>query len=146
MIGFQEDDGGRKSAGFKGESADCVTRAIAIATCGEYMKVYKDLADRMHAIGNPRTARNGISKKVSRPAFLDYGFTKAKLPKGPRPTWTEAWETYGNCIVTTNAHVAALIDGKLRDNHDCRTYTWTGEDGTYERERKAASVYYIADR
>ena len=40
---FIKDDGGRKEAGFKGSTGDCVVRAIAIATGGDYKAIYDEL-------------------------------------------------------------------------------------------------------
>ena len=40
---FQYDDGGRAAAGFRGDAGDCVTRAVAIATRQDYLRVYNAL-------------------------------------------------------------------------------------------------------
>ena len=40
MIDFIYNDGGRENAGFKGQTSDCVTRAIAIVTNKPYKEVY----------------------------------------------------------------------------------------------------------
>ena len=74
-----------------------------------------------------------------------------KLAKGPKPTYTEAYRKYGDCIVGTTRHVCAIVDGELRDTFDGRTYEW-GDTVTYKdgvttvdpggtRERKAQSVW-----
>ena len=44
-LGYINDDGGRKDAGFRGRGGDCVTRSIAIATGIPYKRVRKDLTD-----------------------------------------------------------------------------------------------------
>ena len=41
---FVYDDGGRKEAGYKGYTGDCVTRAIAIASGLPYAQVYEAMA------------------------------------------------------------------------------------------------------
>jgi hypothetical protein len=41
---FEENDGGRKEAGYKGKTGDCVCRAICIATGKPYQEVYDRLA------------------------------------------------------------------------------------------------------
>lgn len=45
MKAFQYNDGGRKDAGYKGFTGDCVCRAICIASGLPYQKVYRRLAD-----------------------------------------------------------------------------------------------------
>lgn len=42
---FKYNDGGRSAAGFKGDTRDCVTRSIAIATALPYKEVYDALND-----------------------------------------------------------------------------------------------------
>jgi len=43
MSPWTMNDGGRKAAGFRGETNDCVTRAIAIAGRLDYREVYDGL-------------------------------------------------------------------------------------------------------
>ena len=43
MTQFTFNDGGRADAGFKGQTGDCVTRAIAIVAQKPYMEVYEAL-------------------------------------------------------------------------------------------------------
>lgn len=144
MIGYEHDDGGRIAAGYKGEAGDCVTRALAILTGKPYRELYRELARAQQSVTGTRSARNGISSKAYQKVYAAHGLTKVKLPKGPRPTYTEAHRRYGNCIVSTTRHVCALVDGKLRDIFDGRTYLW--DNGLYdeERERKAMSVWVAA--
>ena len=89
------------------------------------------------AIGNKRTVRGGVTKVVSEPIFQQLGLRKLKLPKGPRPTFTEAYLLYGDCLVSTVRHLAAVVDGALQDIWDGRTYCWEG----LVCERKAQSVW-----
>ena len=145
MIGFIRDDGGRKAAGYKGKAGDCVVRALAIVLDRreDYRELYREMADGMAEYGRPRSARNGVSRKVSRPIFEQHGLRKVSLPKGPRPTYSEAYARYGNCLVGTRKHVCAIVDGNLHDMHDGRTYQWG--DGMFDppetRERKAQSIW-----
>jgi hypothetical protein len=88
---FVYDDGGRKAAGFKGKTGDCVTRAIAIATGQPYQTVYADLwgglrdysdnhRDRVakrisRGRGLKGTApRNGVSPKIYKPYLQSLGW------------------------------------------------------------------------
>lgn len=73
---WQYDDGGRAAAGFKGNAGDCVTRAVAIATCRPYREVYDALSDgsrgqRLTKRGKIKSsARNGVNTR--RKWFRDY--------------------------------------------------------------------------
>ena len=147
MVGFTLTDGGRSAAGFsvRNDAGDCVCRAISILTRVPYKTVYRKLAAESQRRGGKRTARNGVRKPVYEAVMTDLGLVKVKLPQGPRPTFSEAWQRYGDCIVTTAKHVAAVVGGQLCDTGDCRTYEWLDEGGYYKtRERKAHSVWVRA--
>ena len=161
MIEYIYDDGGRKAAGYKGDTGDCAVRAIAIAADADYQHVYKAMCDAMQehgyvASGNAyrqkrkdggkrkRGQLNG--KQVQQEVMAQFGFRKVTLGAGERPTYTEAHARYGNCIVSTTRHVCALKGGALRDTFDGRTYDWIGshpDTGNFneKRERKAMSVW-----
>ena len=122
MIGFQYDDGGRRLAGFRGDAGDCVVRALTIVTSGDYRSIYREVARANQLHKGTRSARNGVNRKVWMPIFEAHGLRKVKLPKGPRPTYSEAWQRFGDCIVSTTKHLAAVVDGVLRDTEDEREY------------------------
>lgn len=146
MIGYEYDDGGRKENGFKGDTGDCVPRAIAIllratgygTALACYRDAYNCMAQAMKdngyaASGNAyatrtrKTAKKSgqkSSRDVQRVVIEGFGFVNVKLPAGARPTYTEAFERYGNCIVSTRKHMAAVVDGNLRDLFDGREYDW----------------------
>ena len=69
-----EDDGGREEAGYKGQAGDCVTRAISIATGKPYQEVYDDLAQMNKESKGVKSARNGISKKITRKYIESLGW------------------------------------------------------------------------
>ena len=140
MIGFVQDDGGRAAAGYRGTAGDCVVRALAILTDRPYRECYQKLARRNKIYTGKRSARNGVNKQAYEAVFADVGLTKISLT-GTRPTYTEAWERYGDCIVTTARHVCALVGGVLRDTFDGRTYSSVDFQGTVQR--KAMTVYAI---
>lgn len=141
-LGYQYNDGGRAAAGYKGKAGDCVARALAILTGHDYQEVYKTVGKFEQRYGRKRSARNGVSKKAIAKAYADAGLVKIKLPGGPRPTFAEAWDRYGDCIVSTTHHVAAVTAGALQDTDDCRTYEWDDGSGDVEtRERKAMSIW-----
>lgn len=62
---FFKNDGGRKDAGYKGNTGDCVTRAIAIATGKPYKEIYDalNLLSENERIGK-RKKRNLIHELV----------------------------------------------------------------------------------
>ena len=83
----------------------------------------------------------GISKNEAIAATVDYF-------GGPRPTYWEAFHTYGDCIVESGRIRCALVGGAIRDTEDCRTVRQSGRprpDGTFARprrsERKAQRVW-----
>ena len=153
MIAYRYDDGGRAAAGYRGKTGDCVVRAIAICAGEDYRAVYVTMAGHMKrngyaASGNayatrersrkaPRRRGQLTARRVQDSVLEAFGFRKARLPVGERPTYTEAHRRYGDCIVGTTKHLAAVVDGALRDTFDGRTYDWDFET----RERKAQSVW-----
>lgn len=137
-IEYLYNDGGRKDAGFKGKSGDCVTRSIAIATGLPYKQVYDRLAEgnasqrqtkgMLKTGKGVKTANHGIYTK--RKWFKDY---MAELGA----TWTPTMFVGQGCKVHLNAselpkgriitklsrHYAAVIDGVLHDTYDSSTRT-----------------------
>ena len=87
-----------------------------------------------------RTARRGSWRKDWEPVYARFGVHKVPLAKGRRLTYAEAWATYGDCIVTTTKHVAALVDGALHDTFDGRVYLFddVAPDGAQGHERLQA--------
>ena len=143
-LGFIPDDGGRKAAGYPEDAGDCVTRALAILTGRDYKLLFRRLADSNAAFGEARRADKGVVKPAYEKIFAWYGLFRVRLPKGPRPTYAEAHARYGDCIVSTVAHVCALKGGALRDTFDGRWYWWPDPEDPEEgewRERKAQSVW-----
>ena len=73
------DDGGREAAGFRGDTSDCVTRSIAIATGRPYREVY-DLVNDLSRDERPRdgrrsSARLGVFKPTTRKVMQVLGWT-----------------------------------------------------------------------
>ena len=117
-------DGGRKTAGFKGYSGDCVTRAIAIATGLPYLKVYNAIND-LAACERPSkrargrsSARDGVHRKTYEKYLLSLGWK-----------WTPTMTIGGGCkvhlraedlpsgplVVRVSRHLTAVIDGVIYD-------------------------------
>ena len=141
---YEYSDGGRAAAGFKGKAGDCVTRATAIFTGRPYKEVYKMMAAANKKCGGIRSARNGVAEWAYKKVFAELGIVEVKLPAGPNPTFSDAHEWHGDCIVTTPTHIAALINGVLHDTSDKRYYKRSDGFGYYEtREKKAESVWVM---
>jgi hypothetical protein len=125
---FVYDDGGRAVASRRGESGDCVCRAIAIATGKPYREVYAELTE----IGwNPwrpywRDA-DGLyvpdveARRRERAYIESLGWQwtptmaigsgcKVHLCVNELPT--------GRLIVQVSKHLVAVIDGAIHDTHD----------------------------
>ena len=123
-------DGGRKAAGFKSASGDCVARSIAIVTGLPYREVYDRLAKGNAAQRvsrrtgrKPNSASDGISvkRKWCQDYMRELGFVwtptmaigsgcKVHLRAGELPM--------GRLVVSTSKHWTAVIDGVIFDTHD----------------------------
>ena len=118
---FVYDDGGRYAAGFVGEAGDCVARAIAIALEQDYRDVYERLALRMAATGEPRSARNGISRAVYQ-AYLDsqgWRWVPTMRIGSGCTTHLRADELpSGRIVARLSKHMCAVVDGAIHDTHD----------------------------
>jgi hypothetical protein len=125
------DDGGREDAGYQGAAHDCVTRAIAIATRIDYADVYDDLAKRMGARGEARSARNGVWKEVYRPYLAERGWewtpTMATIGSGCTVHLTDELHAHAfgerrvfgpPLIVRLSRHLTVVVNSQIRDTHD----------------------------
>lgn len=126
-IPFVYDDGGRATAGFRGEAGDCGTRAIAIALDRDYRTVYDDLAAYIKAIayvrGEPnRSPRNGLAKSVANDYLEAMGWIWTPTMKFGQGCTTHLRSDElpdGRLVARLSKHFAAVIDGVLHDTHDC---------------------------
>jgi hypothetical protein len=120
---FTFNDGGRAAAGFKGQTRDCVTRAIAIVTELPYIEVYDNINKyckaRKKCKGNSRT---GVFKQEYNKYLNELGYTwqptmsigsgcKVHLRSDELPT--------GRLIVRVSGHMVAVINGVINDTQDC---------------------------
>ena len=117
MMKFKLNDGGRERAGWKGKrAADCVPRAIAIAT-GEH---YRDVRRRLDALtiempgGLERTTNNGTYPPVYHKYLTDKGFNLV-ITKG---AYLKDMPTKGAYIAVLPRHVVTVIDGVANDSYD----------------------------
>lgn len=119
---FVYDDGGRADAGFVGVAGDCVTRAIAIATGHDYREVYDALAAGMKALGDPKSARNGVRREVYDAYLFGEGWTwtpTMSIGSGCTVHLTPDELPDGKLVVRVSKHMTAVIDGVLHDTFDC---------------------------
>jgi hypothetical protein len=130
---FIFNDGGRAAAGYKGQTGDCVCRAICIATGKPYQEVYELLANgnatqrkgkRDGRAAGKKTASKGIH--VKRDWFKKYmyslGFewTPTMLIGQGCKVHLKADELpKGNIICAVSKHWVAVIDGVINDIGDC---------------------------
>lgn len=129
-MSFIYHDGGRKAAGYKGDTGDCVTRAIAIACDLPYQEAY-DLVNALSKGEKPpkrfkgsgkSSARTGVYKKTTRNIMNELGLTWVpcmKVGQGCKVHLRPDELPKGKIIVSLSKHVAAVIDGVLYDTHDC---------------------------
>lgn len=125
---FQFSDGGRTTAGFKGRTGDCVTRAIAIASGLPYLQVYNainGLAQQERRTKRRRRrshARTGVWKATYHKYITDLGFRWVpcmKIGTGCRVHLKDGELPGGRLITRLSGHLAAVVDGVLLDTHDC---------------------------
>ncbi len=122
---YYYNDGGREEAGFKGDTGDCVTRSIAIASGLPYKEVYDALALLQKGRGETRSARNGVQTK-NKP-FKDYmkslGFSWVPLMgigTGCKVHLTPEELPHDlRLVLSVSKHMAAWINGKLHDTYNC---------------------------
>ena len=125
---FQFDDGGRAKAGYRGKTGDCVCRAIAIATQMPYQTVYDLLNEKSkdERITKRRTkrdsARTGIHKDTARRVLEDLGWQwtpTMKIGSGCKVHLRADELPKGRLIVSVSRHMVAVVEGVIRDTHDC---------------------------
>ena len=126
---FNYNDGGRKDAGYKGSTGDCVCRAICIATGKPYKEVYEALANgnatqrkgkREGCKAGVKTAAIGINTK--RKWFADYmtslGFVWTPtmlIGQGCKVHLCADELPKGRLVVNVSKHFTAVIDGVIND-------------------------------
>jgi hypothetical protein len=120
------DDGGRAEAGYRGETGDCVTRSVAIATGRPYAEVYAALNEAARA-ERPRTgqsrssARTGVKKPTVGRYLAEIGWQwhpTMHIGQGCRTHLRADELPGGRLIVKCSRHLTAVIDGVIHDTHD----------------------------
>ena len=123
---YVEDDGGRAEAGFRGQTGDCVTRSIAIATEQDYKEVYDGLnwlakKERPRGGKTRSKARDGVHRSTYHRYMLALGWdwvATMQIGSGCKVHLREDELPDGNLVVRVSKHVTAVIDGVIHDTHD----------------------------
>lgn len=124
---FYFNDGGRLVAGFKGQTRDCVCRAISIAMQRPYASVYEDLSRRCESEGTPKcmgrnSPRTGIAKETLRSYMSQYGwvwYPTMAIGSGCTVHLRDGELPMGRLVVNVSRHSVAVIDGVVNDIFDC---------------------------
>ena len=136
---FKYDDGGRRAAGFTGNTGDCVCRAIAIATGKPYAEVYRALWSGLKSHGEnhrdtgsqkestgwrEQTARpraNGVNRKIydNYLRSLGWKFTPTmSIGSGCKVQMYGGGTPAGIIIARVSKHLVTVIDGVVHDAFD----------------------------
>jgi hypothetical protein len=125
---YRFDDGGRTAAGFRGQTGDCVTRAIAIATGKPYRAVYDELniLAASERIGRRKKKKSNSRLGVFPRTYLRYlqslGWrwnSTMSIGSGCQVHLRESELPSGILIVRVSRHLTTVIDGVIHDTHDC---------------------------
>jgi hypothetical protein len=123
------DDGGRQAAGYKGQTNDCVCRAIAIAAQLPYEEIYREINDyaayersSARRKGRRSSAREGVFKPTTRRFIekkLGWRWVPTMAIGSGCTTHLRAGELPpGRLIVAVSRHIVAVVDGVIHDTHD----------------------------
>jgi len=114
------DDGGR-SKYFKGETGDCVCRAIAIATEQDYKQTYRDLAELNKKRYGKKSARNGVHRDDIKQYLASLGWIwkpTMGIGTGCRVHLRKDELPSGRIVCSLSRHIVAVVDGVVHDTYD----------------------------
>lgn len=121
-------DGGRKAAGYSGNTGDCVVRAIAIAAERPYQEIYDAINQaaqgerrgrRKSGISNART---GVYKPCYKKLLADLGWKwtpTMQIGSGCTTHLCADELPKGRLIVSVSRHLVAVVDGVIHDLSNC---------------------------
>jgi len=148
-VEWVRDDGGRSVAGFKGDTGDCVTRALAIATGMPYRTVYDELFERQRVFSGGRsrkarrirergaTPRQGVFREVYQAFLEEVGWRwvpTMKIGSGCQVHLRSDELPGGTIICRLSKHIATVKDGVVHDIHDPSRDGTRCVYGYFERE------------
>jgi hypothetical protein len=126
MEKFNFNDGGRKEAGFKGQSSDCVCRAIAIVTGKSYQEVYDALntLSESERLGKRKksNANTGVFKVTYNKYIKSLGYEwipTMLIGQGCKVHLRSDELPSGRLIIRVSKHITTMIDGIINDTYDC---------------------------
>lgn len=120
-------DGGRSQAGYKGDTGDCLCRAVAIVTGRPYADIYDEINEACQTEYKTKrrrtksSARTGVYKATARRYLETIGMLwTATMGIGTGCTvHLKADELpTGRIIAQASLHWTAVIDGMIHDTHD----------------------------
>jgi hypothetical protein len=130
---FKFNDGGRSAAGYKGNTGDCVVRAIAIAAQLPYQEVYDELKKRNAEFAATKrskvarklkkqgsTPRNGNFRDVYEPYLKELGFhwvPTMKVGQGCQVHMRADELPKGRIVCSVSKHLCAVIDHEVNDTY-----------------------------
>lgn len=126
-------DGGRRAAGYKGYTGDCVVRSIAIAAELPYKQVYDEInhigknetvsKKRKNNIGVRSNSRTGVFMKTMKKYLeesLGWNWTATmRIGSGCKVHLRQGELPPGRIITRVTKHVVAVVDGVVHDIEDC---------------------------
>lgn len=125
---WEFDDGGRAAAGYKRETGDCATRAIAIAAGLPYQTVYDAInaAAQGERLGKRKrsksSARTGVYGATMRRYMFSLGWKwvpTMTIGSGCKVHLRADELPSGRLVVLVSKHYVAMIDGVIRDLDGC---------------------------
>lgn len=126
-VRYRFDDGGRSASGHREYSGDCVCRAIAIACEIPYQEAF-DLLKDAATFERPRkgdrrsSPKTGVKRRTIHRVMRGLGWEWAAtmgIGTGCRVHVRADELPSGRLILNLSKHVAAFVDGELRDTYDC---------------------------
>ena len=120
-------DGGRKEAGFKGDTEDCVVRAITIAT----QKSYKEVYDSLNLLGKKEKVSKRRSRKSNSRTGV-YRITYQKYLENLGWKWVPTMIIGSGCrvhlkegelpnerlVVRISKHVTSVVNNIIQDTYN----------------------------
>lgn len=124
---YAYNDGGRKEAGYKGHTRDCVVRAISIALEKPYQEVYDAMLDIKGGMRQTRRIskshpRKGVNKRIYNAYLKAQGWSWVAtmgIGTGCRVHLRAEELPMGRIVARVSKHLVAIVDGVIQDTHDC---------------------------
>lgn len=140
---FTFNDGGRSKYFQANKVGDCVTRAIAIATGGDYKEVYNKVKSIIGYSPRSGVSNRDIQKVVK--AFGGEWHACMGIGTGCTVHMDESELPKGTIIVNLSHHLSCIKNGVINDTHDCSRHGRRCVYGywVFEEEIKPISKVYV---